>query len=33
MSKISSEHLARQAFVYIRQSTLDQVQHNLERLV
>jgi len=30
MSKISSEHLARQAFVYIRQSTLDQVQHHLE---
>lgn len=24
------EHLARQAFVYIRQSTLDQVQHHLE---
>jgi DNA invertase Pin-like site-specific DNA recombinase len=30
MSKISSAPLARQAFVYIRQSTLDQVQHNLE---
>lgn len=30
MSKISPEHLARQAYVYVRQSTLDQVQHNRE---
>jgi excisionase family DNA binding protein len=30
MSKISAEHLARQACVYIRQSTPDQVQNNLE---
>lgn len=30
MSKISAEHLKRQAVVYVRQSTLDQVQHNLE---
>ena len=30
MSKISAEHLARRACVYIRQSTPDQVQHNLE---
>jgi DNA invertase Pin-like site-specific DNA recombinase len=30
MSKISAEHLRRQAVVYVRQSTLDQVQHNLE---
>jgi excisionase family DNA binding protein len=30
MSKITSEHLARQAIVYIRQSTPDQVVHNLE---
>jgi len=30
MSKITSEHLARQAIVYIRQSTADQVMHNLE---
>jgi DNA invertase Pin-like site-specific DNA recombinase len=30
MNKIRAEHLARKAFVYIRQSTLDQVQHNLE---
>ncbi len=30
MSKISSDHLARRACVYIRQSTPDQVQHNLE---
>jgi DNA invertase Pin-like site-specific DNA recombinase len=30
MSKISPEHLARQAVVYIRQSTADQVANNLE---
>jgi DNA invertase Pin-like site-specific DNA recombinase len=28
--KISTEHLARSAYVYVRQSTFDQVQHNLE---
>src|ERR1035438_2501421 len=30
MSKIAPEHLARQAVVYIRQSTADQVANNLE---
>jgi len=30
MSKITSDHLQRQAFVYIRQSTMDQVQNNRE---
>ena len=30
MSKITSEHLSRQAFVYVRQSTQDQLQHNHE---
>jgi len=30
MNKITSEHLARRACVYIRQSTPDQVQNNLE---
>ena len=30
MTKITPEHLARQAFVYIRQSTADQVSHNHE---
>jgi DNA invertase Pin-like site-specific DNA recombinase len=30
MNKITSEHLSRKACVYIRQSTPDQVQHNLE---
>ena len=30
MSKIRADHLARRACVYIRQSTPDQVQHNLE---
>ena len=30
MNKINADHLARQAYVYIRQSTPDQVQHNLE---
>jgi Resolvase, N terminal domain len=30
MSKIAAEHLSRQAYVYIRQSTFDQVQNNRE---
>lgn len=30
MSKVTSNHLQRQAFVYIRQSTMDQVQNNRE---
>jgi DNA invertase Pin-like site-specific DNA recombinase len=30
MSKISADHLSRRAFVYIRQSTADQVLHNAE---
>ena len=30
MSKITHEHLGRQAIVYIRQSTADQVSNNLE---
>jgi len=30
MSKINADHLSKQAYVYIRQSTPDQVQHNLE---
>src|SRR5215475_15729560 len=30
MSKISAEHLQRSACVYIRQSTADQLVHNLE---
>lgn len=30
MSKITTEHLTRQAIVYVRQSTADQVAHNLE---
>ena len=30
MSKITAEHLARSAFVYIRQSTADQLMHNQE---
>ncbi len=30
MNKITAEHLARRACVYVRQSTPDQVQHNLE---
>lgn len=30
MSRISAEHLIRRAVVYVRQSTADQVQHNLE---
>ena len=30
MSKIAAEHFARTAFVYIRQSTADQLVHNQE---
>ena len=30
MSKITADHLARAAYVYIRQSTPEQVRHNLE---
>ena len=30
MSKITPEHLSRRACVYVRQSTPDQVQNNLE---
>jgi hypothetical protein len=30
MSKITAEHLSRRACVYVRQSTPDQVQNNLE---
>jgi DNA invertase Pin-like site-specific DNA recombinase len=30
MSKISPDHLARQAYVYVRQSTPDQLLHNHE---
>jgi DNA invertase Pin-like site-specific DNA recombinase len=30
MNKITAEHLQRQAFVYVRQSTMDQVQNNRE---
>ena len=30
MSKIDAEHLSRSAYVYIRQSTADQLQHNHE---
>ena len=30
MSKIQKGHLERAAYIYIRQSTLSQVQHNLE---
>jgi len=30
MSKISSDHLSRAAYVYLRQSTMAQVQHNHE---
>ena len=30
MSKISAEHLARGAYVYVRQSSADQLQHNHE---
>ena len=30
MTKITTEHLARSAYVYIRQSTVDQLTHNHE---
>lgn len=30
MSKVTTEHLARSAYVYIRQSTADQLMHNHE---
>jgi DNA invertase Pin-like site-specific DNA recombinase len=30
MSNIAADHLAREAIVYVRQSTLDQVNNNLE---
>ena len=30
MTKITPEHLARTAFVYVRQSTADQIAHNQE---
>ena len=30
MTKITAEHLGRGAFVYIRQSTADQLLHNAE---
>ncbi len=30
MNRINAEHLRRRAVVYIRQSTADQVHHNLE---
>ena len=30
MTKITPDHLARGAYVYVRQSTADQVQNNLE---
>ena len=30
MSKINAEHLARSAYVYVRQSTADQLRHNHE---
>src|SRR6201997_2441806 len=30
MSKITADHLRRAAYIYVRQSTLDQVQHNHE---
>ena len=30
MNKITADHLARRACVYVRQSTPNQVQHNLE---
>ena len=31
MTKITAEHLARTAYVYIRQSTADQLVHNKEK--
>ena len=30
MSKIECQHLARKAYVYVRQSTMAQVEHNIE---
>jgi hypothetical protein len=30
MTKITAEHLGRSAFVYVRQSTADQLVHNQE---
>ena len=30
MTKVTAEHLSRAAYVYIRQSTADQLQHNHE---
>ena len=30
MSRIEADHLAREAIVYVRQSTIDQVIHNVE---
>ena len=30
MNKVTSDHLRRQAFVYVRQSTIDQVHNNRE---
>ena len=30
MNKITADHLARAAYVYVRQSSLEQVQHNQE---
>ena len=30
MNKITTDHLARRAFVYVRQSSPRQVKHNLE---
>ena len=32
MTKITADHLARGAFVYVRQSTADQLVHNQESL-
>ena len=32
MTKITADHLARGAFVYVRQSTPDQLVHNQESL-
>ena len=31
MTRITAEHLSREAWVYVRQSTPDQVRHNRER--
>ena len=30
MTKITSDHLARSAYVYVRQSSMDQLLHNPE---